>query len=446
MAQEFVYANASISGDANTPSNAHGTSDGTFTTDIDNEDWTHRWGFDNPTASEVDNAVDAIVRLTVRKWDGTGTPTIDSIQLFDSTGSIVTDATGWSVNSASSEQIVISGLSLASLTDLTGDSIEIEIITTAQGGSPGGRAAVQVDEIRLELDTANVTHDTALPAVTALAFTVDAPTIQTGWQVVPAVTALAFTVDAPTVGAGSGVIPDTTALAFTVDAPTIGAGSGVIPDTIPLAFTVEAVTIQTTSNATVIPAAIALAFTVDAVTVVTASDDTALPGVLDIVLTIPAVTVNTFTDATVIPDTIALAFTVDAPTVGAGSSVAPAATPITLAVPAVTIVAGSNATVTPAVTALAFTVDAPTIQTGWTATPADTPITLTIPAVTIQVTTNATATPGVIALAIVIPAVTVVTGGTNATVTPAPIELDWHTWGPNAKSSRAHVQTSGVSF
>jgi hypothetical protein len=153
MATEQLYANASISGDADNPTNAHSTSDGTFTTDIDAEDWTHRWGFDNPTGDEVDTGTDAALRLTVRKQDGTGNPTIDSVELFDSTGSITSDSTGWSVTNSSSEQITISGLSLASLTDTTGDSVEVQIVTSAVGGAPAGRAAVQVDEIRLTINT-----------------------------------------------------------------------------------------------------------------------------------------------------------------------------------------------------------------------------------------------------------------------------------------------------
>lgn len=152
MSQEFLLADASVSGDADNPTNAHGAADGTFTTDIDNESWTHRWGFANPTTDvAVNEAVDAVLRLTVRKWDGTGNPDIDSIELFDSTGSIVLVSTGWSVTSSTSEEITISGIPWTSLTDTTGDSLEVQIVTTAVGGSPPGRAAVQVDEIRLDV-------------------------------------------------------------------------------------------------------------------------------------------------------------------------------------------------------------------------------------------------------------------------------------------------------
>ncbi|KKL11165.1 hypothetical protein LCGC14_2548570, partial [marine sediment metagenome] len=73
------------------------------------------------------------------------------MELFDSAGSIVFDSTGWSVTSSSSEEITISGLTWTSLTDTSGDSLEIEIVTTAVSGAALVKAAVQVDEIRLDL-------------------------------------------------------------------------------------------------------------------------------------------------------------------------------------------------------------------------------------------------------------------------------------------------------
>ena len=150
--QEFLFADSSVSGDADNPSNAHGVADATWTTDLDSEDWTHRWGFDNPTVNDIiDESVDAVLRLTVRHQDGTGNPTIDSVELFDSTGSIVSDATGDTVTSSSGEEITISGLAWTSLTDTSGDSLEVQIVTTAVGGNPAVRSAVQVDEIRLDV-------------------------------------------------------------------------------------------------------------------------------------------------------------------------------------------------------------------------------------------------------------------------------------------------------
>jgi hypothetical protein len=163
MATEQLYANATISGSCINPTNAHGIVDSTFTGNVDNSSWTHRWGFDNPVGDSVVDTTNAILRLTVRKFDGTGTPTIDSVQLFDSTGSIVTDSTGWNVTSLTTEEITITGLSLASLTDTTGDTLEVEIVTSAVGGSPPSRAAVQVDEIRLTVATLTIytlTHTT----------------------------------------------------------------------------------------------------------------------------------------------------------------------------------------------------------------------------------------------------------------------------------------------
>ena len=152
MASDLLYANASISGACSTPANAHGTNDGTFTTDIDNTSWTHRWGFDNPTVNpDINTGINASLRLTVRHQDGTGNPQIDSVALFDSTGQIAIVSTGWTITSASSQQITIS-IPWTSLTDTTGDSLEVQIVTTAAGGNPGSRSAAQVDEIRLDVD------------------------------------------------------------------------------------------------------------------------------------------------------------------------------------------------------------------------------------------------------------------------------------------------------
>lgn len=133
------YATSSVSGDADTPANALGAPNGTWTTDSGAESWTHRWqiaGSPSATPSGTQG-----LRLTVRK-DNSQNPTVDSITIYYGGSVHQTISTGWTVTATSSQNIDVSFSAPA------GNTIDVEIVTTAASGNPPStRAAVQLDAI-----------------------------------------------------------------------------------------------------------------------------------------------------------------------------------------------------------------------------------------------------------------------------------------------------------
>jgi len=142
---EHIYADSLFSGSVSTASNAYGASNGTFTTDAGDVDWTARFGLDNPAAAispDQSVAIDIVVR---RDSAGGNDPTVDSITLYDGATSKGSDATGWSITSTTGETISVS-ISATGLTS-SGADLRVEIATTASGGAPSGRRAVQLDSV-----------------------------------------------------------------------------------------------------------------------------------------------------------------------------------------------------------------------------------------------------------------------------------------------------------
>lgn len=133
------YATSSVSGDADTPANALGAPNATWTTDSGCESWTHRWQIaGSPSATPTGTQS---LRLTVRK-DNTQTPTVSSITIYYGGSVHQTISTGWSVTSTSSQNIDVT------FTAPAGNTIDVSIATTAACGMPtASRAAVQLDAI-----------------------------------------------------------------------------------------------------------------------------------------------------------------------------------------------------------------------------------------------------------------------------------------------------------
>lgn len=145
MATENLYATSLTSGAVATSANALGAPDGTFTTDVDNSSWTARFALGNPTNPTPTGS--HTITLRVRKETGTGTPAVTSCRLYAgatdlgliSSGSTnVTSTTGVDVTYTFSSSL-LSGVDLS--------TIDVEIVTTASGGSPSARSCIQLDGI-----------------------------------------------------------------------------------------------------------------------------------------------------------------------------------------------------------------------------------------------------------------------------------------------------------
>jgi hypothetical protein len=141
--EAILHFIASVSGNVLSPANALGPPDDVWTTNTDNSSWTHRWRLDG--VSEALGAVGTqTLTLRLRKAGATanGNPTVDSVTLIQGGATHVIRSTAFSVTSLTGQDLVItfSGTLLDGL-----ENVDIEIATTAAGGGPANRAAVQID-------------------------------------------------------------------------------------------------------------------------------------------------------------------------------------------------------------------------------------------------------------------------------------------------------------
>jgi filamentous hemagglutinin len=158
---ETLNADASVSGTVTDPANALGASDGTFTTDSGNTNWTHRWGLDNLVGTiETDQTI--TVDVVVRKDSAGGNdPAVTSVDVLDNGVSLGIDSTGWSITTIGetiNASVAVTGIAT------NGDNLQVEIVTTGAGGSPTSRRAVQIDSIEATVQnaTASITGSGAI--------------------------------------------------------------------------------------------------------------------------------------------------------------------------------------------------------------------------------------------------------------------------------------------
>lgn len=150
MATTTVYFASHLIGNINTPNNALGAPDGTYTTNIDNSSWTSQFQFTDVGSNATATGTQTIT-IRCRKQDGTDNPTIDTVKIFDLAtegAEILGGATA--VTSLTQQDIVINvdGSNFPSpLVD-----VGLEIATTAAGGSPSRRAAVQIDSVTWDVN------------------------------------------------------------------------------------------------------------------------------------------------------------------------------------------------------------------------------------------------------------------------------------------------------
>jgi hypothetical protein len=147
---ELINFDSSVSGTAATPGNALGASDGTYTTDANTSSWTHSWHFPAPSTSAIPAGANQDFTLRVRKFDGTGNPTITTITpAIETSPGTWTDQTAvsgtpFTVTSLTSQDVTFT-IPTSIFASAVAYDLRLNIAVTAAGGGPSARATVQID-------------------------------------------------------------------------------------------------------------------------------------------------------------------------------------------------------------------------------------------------------------------------------------------------------------
>jgi len=178
VATELLYAASVASGSCTSSANAYGATNGTYTGDTDNTNWTCRWNLDPLTTGTLSTGTNAqSVSIRTRKQTGTGTPSY-VLNVYEG-GSLVYTSGSTNVTSASSQDDVFTWTA----TGTDGSDIDMELVVTSVGGKPAARATVQVDAFTLTADYALPTYNfsgVVTGAIPALAGTVAATRATSG--------------------------------------------------------------------------------------------------------------------------------------------------------------------------------------------------------------------------------------------------------------------------
>lgn len=137
MTLQTVYLASSVSGAATDPQNAVGNTPATWAGVANsNTSWTHRWSFTTPDNPDLTGNQAMVVR--VRKGSNSGNPTVSSINVYQG-GTQVYSHGSTTVTSATGQDINLSWTPSGPSTQ-----VDIEVVTSAVGGSPSARNSVQV--------------------------------------------------------------------------------------------------------------------------------------------------------------------------------------------------------------------------------------------------------------------------------------------------------------
>jgi len=150
MATETRYAASVASGSTSGSGNATGASDGTFTTDTNNTDWTCAWNMDALTTGALTTGTNNQQVDVVTRHDSGNNP--DYVLKVYEGGSLVYTSGTTTVSSLTSQTDTFYWTS--SGTD--GSNIDIELVVNAVGGSPSNRSTVQLDSITWTADYTTV--------------------------------------------------------------------------------------------------------------------------------------------------------------------------------------------------------------------------------------------------------------------------------------------------
>jgi len=130
------YATSSVSGNVSTPANALSAPDGTYTTDTGKVNWTHRWQIAGSPSATPSGTQTLTIRARKDAAAG-GAPTVDSVTIYYGGASHHADSTGWTPSDTGTDIGV-------SFSAPAGNTIDVEIATTGNGGGPNERS-IQVD-------------------------------------------------------------------------------------------------------------------------------------------------------------------------------------------------------------------------------------------------------------------------------------------------------------
>jgi hypothetical protein len=142
VSTETKWASSHITGGCSTPANAVGATDGVWTTDTGNVNWTSRWAMEDPSGPIT--GTQQITVLVRKESAGGNDPTLNSVTLFENGASVAQLSAGGSVTSATG-QTFSGNFDGSAITNP--DDVEIQIATTGAGGPVANRRAVQVDSI-----------------------------------------------------------------------------------------------------------------------------------------------------------------------------------------------------------------------------------------------------------------------------------------------------------
>lgn len=150
MATTTKYASSHVTGNVTTPNNALGAADATYTADADNTSWTSRWALSYSDLGSVTLNSGQSVTIRTRKFGNggaSGTPTY-TLNLYEN-GSLTGQlGTTISVTSTTSQDNTFNWNPSTPFIS----TVELELVTTAAGGGPSARAAVQVDAFTWTVD------------------------------------------------------------------------------------------------------------------------------------------------------------------------------------------------------------------------------------------------------------------------------------------------------
>lgn len=142
MVAQTIYAASNISGTTQSPNNAWGAPNNTWSGYPNaNTSWSYRWGMGNPTLPTLEASQQTVV-ARVRKGSNSNNPSAelrvyhDGVQVASSGNTTITSSTTTGQNLT------------ASWTPAEGSSattVEVEIVATSAGGSPSARNSVEVD-------------------------------------------------------------------------------------------------------------------------------------------------------------------------------------------------------------------------------------------------------------------------------------------------------------
>lgn len=147
MATAFLFAVSSTSGNVTLPDRALGTPDLTYTGDGNTgNNWTARWRMGTRPEAIIVTGLQS-VRLYVASGSNSGGGTIDAVNIYQG-GALITTASPTAIYVNAPQEVVVTfDGSLLNTEEL----VDIELVTTGDGGSPNARDAVALDAIRWEL-------------------------------------------------------------------------------------------------------------------------------------------------------------------------------------------------------------------------------------------------------------------------------------------------------